>query len=87
MCCVCRVVGFCSKGPPWVQRQEVHLPRAKPRDRYCVAVARPQMEPETGTWWAPCAGAAVPAHGLRPVPRLPDHHLCVCVSEPGSRQG
>ena len=57
----------------------VHLPGAKPRDHYCVAVAWSQMVPETGTRRAPCAGAAVPAHGLGPILRLPDHHLCVCV--------
>lgn len=56
-----------------------HLPGAKSRDHYYVAVACPQMVPETGTRRAPCAGAAVPACGHQPVLRLPDHHLCVCV--------
>lgn len=56
-----------------------HLPGAKSRDRYYVAVVCPQTVPEAGTWRAPCAGAAVPACGHHPVLRLPDHHLCVCV--------
>lgn len=51
--------GFLFQGStlgPEVGAYLVHLPGAKPRDRYYVAVACPQMAPETGTRRAPFAG-------------------------------
>lgn len=83
-CGVCRVVGFCTKEPPWIQGEDLAWLDSPGKLGDCDYICPPLplrkgelVVLEARTQGPPHAGAAVPARGHHHILRLPgDHWVC-----------